>query len=143
MGDRSQTCGHEPSPLLQPEFRRFGASPSDAPYQSHNNSSCTPARPRVSRREAVPGAVVSSVPLDLADLASVSACAQRVLDSGVQYDVWINNAGARHRELEFEQNMTHVSNASRQLARREQNMTHVSNASRRRAKVRSRAQHLV
>ncbi|GLC35157.1 hypothetical protein PLESTM_000285800 [Pleodorina starrii] len=44
-------------------------------------------------RESVPSAVVDFVPLDLADLTSVADCAKRVLDSGVQYDVWINNAG--------------------------------------------------
>ncbi|KXZ49023.1 hypothetical protein GPECTOR_23g111 [Gonium pectorale] len=44
-------------------------------------------------REAVPSARVDSVALDLADLTSVRDCAKRVLDSGVQYDVWINNAG--------------------------------------------------
>ncbi|GIL82627.1 hypothetical protein Vretimale_11990 [Volvox reticuliferus] len=44
-------------------------------------------------KEAFPSAVLDSVPLDLADLSSVSDCAKRVLDSGVQYDVWINNAG--------------------------------------------------
>ncbi len=36
---------------------------------------------------------MSSLPLDLADLDSVHHCAQRVLDSGEAYDVWINNAG--------------------------------------------------
>ncbi|EFJ44118.1 hypothetical protein VOLCADRAFT_65341 [Volvox carteri f. nagariensis] len=44
-------------------------------------------------KEAVPSAAVDSVALDLSDLNSVSDCAKRVLDSGIQYDVWINNAG--------------------------------------------------
>ncbi|KAG2423965.1 hypothetical protein HXX76_014904 [Chlamydomonas incerta] len=44
-------------------------------------------------REAVPSAVVDTLPLDLSDLVSVSDCAKAVADSGVQYDVWINNAG--------------------------------------------------
>ncbi|PNW79029.1 hypothetical protein CHLRE_09g398252v5 [Chlamydomonas reinhardtii] len=44
-------------------------------------------------RAAVPSAAVDSLPLDLSDLVSVSDCAKRVADSGVAYDVWINNAG--------------------------------------------------
>ncbi|GLI70636.1 hypothetical protein VaNZ11_015548 [Volvox africanus] len=44
-------------------------------------------------KEAFPSAVLDCVPLDLADLSSVSDCAKRILDSSVQYDVWINNAG--------------------------------------------------
>ncbi|KAG2482771.1 hypothetical protein HYH03_018311 [Edaphochlamys debaryana] len=44
-------------------------------------------------KSAVPSARVDTVHLDLSDLDSVRDCAQRVLDSGVQYDVWLNNAG--------------------------------------------------
>ncbi|GFR45355.1 hypothetical protein Agub_g6729, partial [Astrephomene gubernaculifera] len=47
-------------------------------------------------REAVPSARLDSLPLDLSDLNSVRDCTQRVLDSGVQYDVWINNAGVMY-----------------------------------------------
>ncbi|PNH02572.1 Retinol dehydrogenase 12, partial [Tetrabaena socialis] len=45
-------------------------------------------------RADVPWAApLDAVALDLSDLASVRDCAKRVLDSGVQYDVWLNNAG--------------------------------------------------
>jgi NAD(P)-dependent dehydrogenase (short-subunit alcohol dehydrogenase family) len=44
-------------------------------------------------RAAVPDADVSTVQLDLADLASVRACAQGILDRNEPIDVLINNAG--------------------------------------------------
>lgn len=53
-------------------------------------------------RTAIPGAQLSMVPLDLSDLVSVSDCAKRVLDSGVEYDVWINNAGAANIHCELQ-----------------------------------------
>lgn len=48
------------------------------------------------RSEAVPGARIKYERLDLGDLESVRDCAKRVVDSGIQYDVWLNNAGVEH-----------------------------------------------
>jgi NAD(P)-dependent dehydrogenase (short-subunit alcohol dehydrogenase family) len=44
-------------------------------------------------RTAVPDAELSLAELDLADLASVRACAHRILDAGEPIDVLMNNAG--------------------------------------------------
>lgn len=44
-------------------------------------------------RAAVPGASVETLSLDLSDLASVSDAAKRLLDSGREVDVLLNNAG--------------------------------------------------
>lgn len=45
-------------------------------------------------REAVPGAKVEAVLVDLADLASIRAFASKALDGGRPLDVLVNNAGA-------------------------------------------------
>lgn len=45
------------------------------------------------RRGEVPGAVIDTWSLDLADLSSVRAAAEQWLDSGRPLDVLINNAG--------------------------------------------------
>lgn len=44
-------------------------------------------------RSAVPGASISSVKLDLGNLASVRDCANGLLDQGKPFDVVLNNAG--------------------------------------------------
>ncbi len=45
-------------------------------------------------RETVPGAKVEAVSVDLADLASIRAFANKALDGGRPLDVLVNNAGA-------------------------------------------------
>jgi NAD(P)-dependent dehydrogenase (short-subunit alcohol dehydrogenase family) len=44
-------------------------------------------------RAEVPGALIGTASLDLADLGSVRDCASRLLDSGKAIDVLLNNAG--------------------------------------------------
>ena len=44
----------------------------------------------------MPGAKAEAVPLDLGNLASVRALAQKCLDSGHPLDVLVNNAGKCH-----------------------------------------------
>ena len=44
-------------------------------------------------RDAVPGAAVQALLLDLADLSSVRRAAQTLLESGRDIDVLLNNAG--------------------------------------------------
>ena len=48
-------------------------------------------------REAVPGAKVEAVFLDLADLATIKAFASKALDGGRPLDVLVNNAGKTSR----------------------------------------------
>jgi NAD(P)-dependent dehydrogenase (short-subunit alcohol dehydrogenase family) len=44
-------------------------------------------------RAEVPNAVIKDMSLDLADLSSVRDCSKQLLDSGVKFDVLLNNAG--------------------------------------------------
>ena len=59
---------------------------------------CSPPKLMVTPclRKAIPGAAISTLELDLADLSSVRAAANRWLDSGKELDVLLNNAGGWH-----------------------------------------------
>ena len=50
---------------------------------------------------------MSTVPLDLTDLASVRQCGQLLLDQGADFDVVLNNAGVEGRGLDRAEALQH------------------------------------
>ena len=50
---------------------------------------------------------MSTVPLDLTDLASVRQCGQLLLDQGADFDVVLNNAGVEGRGLDRAEVLQH------------------------------------